>query len=190
MAMLATTPRLCHRSRSIPDRLGRARHRTRTGAEREVSFFAPNHLAEIERLLPDLAGQRLKGMNEAGIEITVLSQTAPGVQNIQSTSEAVDCARAANNHLKPSFDLHPDRFSGFASLALQDVAAACDELTRCVKELGSPPTTPRKTSAWRDTGFRERQPAPGPLATHPPRSASGPTLVLAGKSNTLSNSGP
>lgn len=102
----------------------------------DVAFFDPEQLAKIDRLLPDLANQRLSAMNQAGIRIAVLSQTAPGIQSIHNTSEAIRCAKAANDHLKRGIDLHPDRFRGFAALALQDVDAACDELIRCVEELG------------------------------------------------------
>lgn len=102
----------------------------------DVAFFDPEQLAQIDRLLPELADQRLTAMNQAGIQIAVLSQTAPGVQGIHNASEAVFCAKAANDHLKRTLDLHPDRFRGFAALALQDVGAACTELTRCVEELG------------------------------------------------------
>ncbi len=102
----------------------------------EVSFFDPDQLVAIERLLPELAEERLRAMDEAGIQIAVLSQTAPGVQGIHNTSEAVTCAHQANNHLQRSLELHPKRFRGFAALALQDVDAACAELSRCVEELG------------------------------------------------------
>ncbi len=102
----------------------------------ELSFFNPDLLAEIEGVLPDLAAKRLEAMDQAGIEIAVLSQTAPGVQGLTSSHEAVDLARQANNHLQQAISLFPQRFRGFAAVPLQDIPQACDELRRCVLELG------------------------------------------------------
>ena len=48
----------------------------------ELEFFDPQVLGVIEPLLPELAEQRLANMDKAGIEIAVLSQTAPGIQAI------------------------------------------------------------------------------------------------------------
>ena len=48
----------------------------------------------------------------------------------------VEQARRANDALAELVRAHPDRFVGLAALALQDPAAAADELERCVRELG------------------------------------------------------
>ena len=45
----------------------------------ELEFFDPQVLNRIEPLLPELADRRLTAMDQAGIEIAVLSQTAPGI---------------------------------------------------------------------------------------------------------------
>jgi 2,3-dihydroxybenzoate decarboxylase len=45
-------------------------------------------------------------------------------------------AREANDHLAAEIAKRPDRFAGFAALAMQDPEEAARELTRCVKELG------------------------------------------------------
>lgn len=104
--------------------------------EQEVSFFAPEVLAAIEPLLPELGEARLKAMDAAGIDIAVLSQTAPGIQGISSPTEASGLAIEANNALHNATALHPKRFKGFAALNVQNVDHACDELKRCVLELG------------------------------------------------------
>ena len=75
-------------------------------------------------------------MNKAGIEIAVLSQTAPGVQAIGHSNEATAIAKDANNALYKAILLQPKRFRGFAALNLLDVNAACAELERCINELG------------------------------------------------------
>ncbi|NBQ21223.1 MAG: amidohydrolase [Synechococcaceae bacterium WB6_3B_236] len=103
---------------------------------KDVAFLDPDVLRSIEVALPAVSEQRLKAMDSAGISIQVLSQTAPGVQSIKATSDAVELARRANDCLKKHIEFAPERFRGFACLALQDVDTACDELKRCVEELG------------------------------------------------------
>ncbi len=80
--------------------------------------------------------QRIATMDAAGIDLFVLSQTSPGVQAEKDSRVAVQRAREANDYLQGKIELHPDRYRGFAHLAMQDVQAACDELERCVKDLG------------------------------------------------------
>lgn len=80
--------------------------------------------------------QRIAAMDDAGIDIFVLSQTSPGVQAEKDASVAVQRAREANDYLYRQIQKHPDRYRGFAHLAMQDVQAAGDELKRCVEELG------------------------------------------------------
>ncbi|HYR30140.1 MAG TPA: amidohydrolase family protein [Thermoanaerobaculia bacterium] len=79
---------------------------------------------------------RIEAMNEAGIDLFVLSQTSPGVQAEPDAAVAVERARACNDYLQTQIEAHPDRYRGFAHLPMQDVQAASDELTRCVKDLG------------------------------------------------------
>ncbi len=80
--------------------------------------------------------QRIAAMDEAGIDLFVLSQTSPGVQAEKDAGVAVRRARRANDHMRALVEQHPDRYRAFAHLAMQDVRAACDELKRCVEELG------------------------------------------------------
>ena len=102
----------------------------------ELEFFDPVVLDAVEPLLPELAEKRLANMDKAGIEIAVLSQTAPGIQAIADSTEASAMARYANDALYAAIEQQPRRFRGFAALNLQDMDAACAELKRCVSELG------------------------------------------------------
>lgn len=86
--------------------------------------------------LLESSDKRIAAMDEAGIDIFVLSQTSPGVQIEKDPTVAVQRAREANDYLRGQIDAHPDRYRGFAHLAMQDVQAAGDELERCVKDLG------------------------------------------------------
>lgn len=87
------------------------------------------------RLL-DFGGQRLEAMDQAGIDLAVLSATTPGIQAERDARIAVSRAREANDVLAREIQKHPTRYAGFAHLPLQDANAAAEELARCVEELG------------------------------------------------------
>lgn len=86
--------------------------------------------------LADVDALRLAAMDEGGIDISILSHTIPGVQGILDPADAVVAAREVNDFLAETVRRHPTRFAGFASLPLQDPAAAAVELERCVRRLG------------------------------------------------------
>ena len=87
------------------------------------------------RCLTDFGEQRLQMMDKAGIARAVLAIAGPGVQVERDTATAVRNARASNDFLAKEMQKRPDRYSGFAHLAMQDPKAAADELERCVREL-------------------------------------------------------
>ncbi len=92
--------------------------------------------ADIERRLADFDELRLAAMDAAGIDLSVLSVTTPGIQGMTDAKEAVSLAQASNDLLADVVRKRPKRYAGFAALPLQDPAAAAGELQRCVKELG------------------------------------------------------
>ena len=87
-------------------------------------FDANRGPAMVERLL-DVATVRLREMDEAGIDLQVLSHTAPSVQKLDPES-AVRLARGANDRLYETVRAHPTRFAGFAALPTPDPKAAAD----------------------------------------------------------------
>ncbi len=87
------------------------------------------------RLL-DIQDMRLKEMDKHGVELMILSLNAPAVQAIHDVKRAIAVTKEANDHLAEEVRKRPARFAGFAALAMQDLEAAAQELTRCVKELG------------------------------------------------------
>jgi 2,3-dihydroxybenzoate decarboxylase len=93
-------------------------------------------LARLVAGLCDFDGVRLETMDQAGIDISVLSMAGAGVQNERSAATAVPHAREANDFLAAQIRKHPDRYRGFAHLPLQDPKAAADELARTVREHG------------------------------------------------------
>jgi 2,3-dihydroxybenzoate decarboxylase len=80
--------------------------------------------------------QHLRSMDEAGIDLSLLSLTSPGVQGEPDARRAVTIAAHANDALAGLIAEHPTRFGGFAAVPVQDPVAAADELERAVTELG------------------------------------------------------
>jgi 2,3-dihydroxybenzoate decarboxylase len=90
---------------------------------------------ETRQRLLDLGEMRLAAMDEAGVDIQVISHAAPSAQKL-AAGIAVSLTQGANDRLAAAVAKHPTRFAGFAALPTADPAAAADELERCVKQLG------------------------------------------------------
>jgi len=91
-------------------------------------------LRRVRRQLLDLDGERLEIMDENGVDVQVLSLTAPGVQTF-SAGEGTALARLANDRLAELIGKRPGRFAGLAAVAPQDPRAAAAEIDRAVTEL-------------------------------------------------------
>jgi len=89
----------------------------------------------LNEQLCDLDQRRIADMDAAGIDVQVLSLTAPGVEQLDA-SQAVTLARAINDRLAEAVHKHPDRFAGFATLPTSTPGAAAGELERTVREYG------------------------------------------------------
>jgi 2,3-dihydroxybenzoate decarboxylase len=87
-----------------------------------------------ERLL-ESGELRLEAMDQAGIDMAVLSVATPGVQAEPDAKVAIKRARIENDFLACEITKRPTRYAGFAHLPLQDARAAADELSRCVEQL-------------------------------------------------------
>jgi predicted TIM-barrel fold metal-dependent hydrolase len=87
------------------------------------------------KMLTDSGEQRLRVLDDAGIDIQVLSVTAPGSQEV-SPEAAVELATALNDRCAEMLAAHPDRFRLLASLPTQNPAAARVEAQRAITELG------------------------------------------------------
>ncbi len=84
--------------------------------------------------LIDVEGRRLKEMDELGIDMHLLSLTAPGVQMFDADT-ATDLAALANDRLADICRRHPTRFAGLASFAPQSPKRAAKEMERAIKSL-------------------------------------------------------
>lgn len=89
----------------------------------------------IRRLL-DFGEERLSEMDAGGVRKSVLSISGPGVQCEPDVATATRRAAEANDALADVMAQRPDRYGGFAHLAMQDPSAAADELERCIRDLG------------------------------------------------------
>ena len=101
-----------------------------------AGFLGEEVWPELSGRLMDIHEKRLRQMDEHGIEVMILSLNAPAVQAIPYAAQADDIARRANDYLAEQIAKRPDRFQGFAALAMQDPDLASRELERCVKDLG------------------------------------------------------
>ena len=92
--------------------------------------------AALARKLGDFDDIRLAEMDSGGIDMVILSQSGPAVQAETDTALAISRARENNDFLAAQVARHPNRYAGFAMLAMQDPQAAARELERTVKEYG------------------------------------------------------
>ena len=89
----------------------------------------------MEPALLDMGEGRLRAMDEAGISMQVLSLAANGLDQLPPR-EATALARDANDRIADAVLAHPDRFAGFATLALTDIDSAVAEVYRARASLG------------------------------------------------------
>ena len=85
--------------------------------------------------LHDFTGMRIKEMDEAGIDVQVISHGAPSTQKLPAETAAA-MTRRVNDRLHQAMSGHKQRFAGFAALPTAVPDAAADELERTTKELG------------------------------------------------------
>ena len=91
------------------------------------------NLKFLEGLL-DLEGRRLREMDEYGVDMHLLSLTAPGVQMFDADT-ACELAALANDRLAEVVGRHPRRFAGLAAFAPQSAARAAKEMERAINKL-------------------------------------------------------
>src|ERR1700728_2775039 len=87
--------------------------------------------------ISDLGDGRISAMDDAGVDLAVLSLAAPGVEQLDG-AEAVGLARECNDELAEAVARYPGRLAGFATLPVSAPDAAADELERAVRTLGFP----------------------------------------------------
>ena len=91
-------------------------------------------IAAFRDNLLDIEDRRLREMDELGIDMQILSLTAPGVQMLEPAL-AGDVAAESNDYLADLIARHPGRFAGLASFAPQVPKEAVKEIERAAGPL-------------------------------------------------------
>jgi uncharacterized protein len=102
-----------------------------------INEVRPNRTAPdaLTAKLVEVGEQRLRVMDDAGIDMQVLSVAAPGTQQVP-TEHAAELSRAVNDRCAEVVAAHPARFNALATLPTQDPDAAIVEAKRAISELG------------------------------------------------------
>ena len=103
------------------------------GARDESVAF--NTMGDNQARLEDIGQGRIKAMDAAGIDVSILSVVTPATQALPAP-DAVALARDANDEATDAVRAHPARFRAFATLPTSDPLAAAAELERCATQLG------------------------------------------------------
>ena len=80
--------------------------------------------------------ERIKDMDAQGTDVQVLSIHTPFFGYHLDAAQGRSLARDFNEEIAGTIRKHPTRFSGFATLPMQDVKSAIDELEHAVTRLG------------------------------------------------------
>ncbi len=92
------------------------------------------HLGEIGDRLDDLGRERVRLMDETGVDVQVLSLTTPGLHSLDSASVAL--AQRTNDLIGATVAGQPHRFQGLAALPTAAPSEASRELERSVSDVG------------------------------------------------------
>lgn len=97
----------------------------------DLGLRAGKRAAELD----EVGEGRIRTMDEAGIDVQVLSALGNIVQHLEP-ERSVAVSRELNDRLAEVVAGRPERFRAFASLPMTDPERAADELVRSVEELG------------------------------------------------------
>jgi uncharacterized protein len=90
---------------------------------------------ELGERLREVGERRIAAMDEAGLDVQVLSLNSPGLHDLPA-EEAERLQVSTNDRIAELVAAHPGRLEGFATLAMPAPQAAARELERAVTELG------------------------------------------------------
>ncbi|MFQ5693037.1 MAG: amidohydrolase family protein [Nitrospinota bacterium] len=113
--------------RSAPPNAFRKDGRTFAFASKHTGFPLPPPLNDLD--------EKLRAMDEAGVDVQVLSVNVPGPE-LAGGREADELAELAHDCLAEITQKHPDKFWGIATLGLGDMDRSLRELDRCLNDLG------------------------------------------------------
>lgn len=117
--------------------------------------------------------ERLRVMDETGVDMHLLLLTAPGVQMFD-TDTAVSLARLSNDVLAGQIAKHPTRYAGLGSFAPQDPKVAAREIERARTDLklGGAVVNSHTNNEWLDEEkylpiFEAAEALDAPIYVHP-----------------------
>ncbi len=99
------------------------------------AYGATGEMAAMQPKLLDLGAGRLAAMDEAGVDVQVLSLAAMGFDELDAAT-ATALAADVNDELAAGVKANPERFAGWATLPMKSPEKAAAELERCVQKLG------------------------------------------------------
>ncbi|HEV3481001.1 MAG TPA: amidohydrolase family protein [Candidatus Acidoferrales bacterium] len=88
----------------------------------------------VHNRLIDLYEMRMQEMDKYDVDMHLLALTSTGVQ-MMDADRAVAVAEIGNDRLREAIQRHPDRFTGLATIAVQDPPRAVKEIERAIKKL-------------------------------------------------------
>ena len=94
---------------------------------REQARQVGSRAEQLMRDLCDMGEGRIAQMDAAGIDMQVLSLSAPGIEQLEA-ADAAALARDTNDALAEAIARHPKRLSGFAALPIAMPDQAVKEL--------------------------------------------------------------
>jgi len=104
-------------------------------SDRQPRPGMPEGFALLPERLCDLGEGRIAQMDEAGVDVQVLSLNSPGVEQ-SDAADAVEIAREANELVAQAKARFPGRLEGFATIPTGTPVEAAEELGRAVEQLG------------------------------------------------------
>jgi len=88
----------------------------------------------VHNRLIDLYEMRMREMDKYGVDMHLLALTSTGVQMMEP-DRAVAVAEIGNDRLREAIQRYPDRFTGLATVAVQDPPRAVKEIERAITKL-------------------------------------------------------
>jgi 2,3-dihydroxybenzoate decarboxylase len=121
---------------ALEEHMNTVEHNQLWDQQLEAARNGKEYMETVHRQLLD-TDERIERMDNCGIETAIVAMTANSAQGITDPKLAVEFAKRTNDTIAETFSRrHPGRLQAFATVALQNPAAAADELERAVRELG------------------------------------------------------
>jgi aminocarboxymuconate-semialdehyde decarboxylase len=113
----------------------RVPHVVRDAAGRLYHLFDGQAYGPIPAQIYDTE-KRIKDMKDEGVDLQILSAVPFTFFYSMNLGPSLALAQAQNDEISKLVDVYPEKFAGLATVPLQDISAAVEELDRAVKDLG------------------------------------------------------